>query len=848
MAINPPTSTKAGVSKGPTWPDVVAMYRELGLVVCDDEKAIRVEFDKRRPVYVRDAASPQQDISARARKNMENGQALMTANVRTRYINIVFDAFSANAETSLAGFIQTGGTKVTAELVESLAQLAQKSFSTRQDLASRLVKDWLGAKGIDIGSDPRRDPPQISNFTAAGGVGEIRLSWDRPKQFCDRVVVTRQGESIPVFSGPDDHCVDRQALAGVTHTYEVRAEYNGKLGPKSSPASATALTEVLDPAAKLVNGIIYLTWKLPFKNAFVRIFRRKNQSPLIKRGGVGPEAADSDTRQVYSGSDTDYSEQGVEGTTVYYLITVDDRRGTHTPGASLPVMVPKPPPAPKIANARYRFDSGRDVVEVDWQPDGPMGKFSYVVVRREGSVAPKTPIDGVASPAVRALTWEDKLPGLVSGKCYTYGVFALDDKVYSHSGCPTVPVRILSEVAQCDIHPEGSSLELVWQPPKNVSQVRVRRLPLPGVELAVLGNTRAIDKAVSSGVRYRYVIDCLYGFEGGKELRSPGIEVAAEAGGPPEPVHDFRVLGVGVQIECCWAKPTRGGIRAWKSKKAPALAEAVCMTIAQRDLMLKDCEAIPLRPGHDKAIDTSPDDDHSYYFALAEGGAHCVMGSIRRAGVCPPVSQLEVLESNPNRVVFTWVWPSVTKTAVILYRPDAWPAAPDDPAAIKRPVTEFEFDRNGSRIELLVPGMQTAYFVVLPYRHAGGDEPVYASVDDPACRVGPLEVGQPPQLSYSISESRWLKKYTLTAEMINSWAEFGGVVLVASPHPTDSMADGVRVWEPKSSLTDRVKEDIHLASLKERGWRKCYLRLFLKDNSQSGFVEIIHPAVKAFEL
>jgi hypothetical protein len=394
----------------------------------------------------------------------------------------------------------------------------------------------------------------------------------------------------------------------------------------------------------------------------------------------------------------------------------------------------------------------------------------------------------------------------------------------------------------------GSSLELVWQPPQNVSQVRVRRLPLPGVDLTVLGNVRAIDKAVFSGTRYRYVLDCLYGFEGGKELRSAGIEVAAEAGGPPEPVRDFRVLGEAAQICCFWAKPARGGIRAWKSRKAPAFAEAASMTIAQRDLMLKDCEARPLQPGHDKAIDAAPDDDHPYYFALAEGGSHCVMGPVRRAGVCPSVSQLEVLEVESNRVVFTWVWPNATKTAMILYRPDAWPEGADDPAAVKRPVTEVEFDRNGSRIELSVPGMPTAFFVVLPYRHAGGEEPVYASVDDPACRKGPLTVGQPPQLSYSISESWWPKKLALDAEMINGWAEFGGAVLVASPTPTDSIADGVRVLEPKLPLNGRVNEEIPLASLKERGWRQCYLRLFLRDSSQNGFVEIIHPAVKAFKL
>jgi hypothetical protein len=508
--------------------------------------------------------------------------------------------------------------------------------------------------------------------------------------------------------------------------------------------------------------------------------------------------------------------------------------------------VPKPPPAPKSANTRYRFDSGRDIVEVDWQPDGPSSRFSYVVVRREGSVAPKNPADGAASPAMRTLTWEDKLPGLVSGKCYTYGVFTLDDKVYSHSGCAAAPIRVLSEVTQCEVHAVGSSLELVWQPPQNVSQVRVRRLPLPGVDLTVLGNVRAIDKAVSSGSRYRYVLDCLYGFEGGKELRSAGIEVAAEAGGPPEPVGGFRVLGAAAQIHCSWAKPARGGIRAWKSRKAPAFAEAASMTISQRDQMLKDCEARALQPGHDKAIDASPDDDHPYYFALAESGAHCVMGPIRRAGVCPPVSQLEVLEAGPNRVVLTWVWPNATKTAVILYRPDGWPTGPDDPAAVKRPVTEFEFDRDGSRIELSVPGMKTAFFAVLPYRHAGGEEPVYASADDPASRTGPWNTGEPPQLFYTISERRWPKKLILEAEITNGWAGFGGAKVVASPHPTDSMVDGVPVLS-KLLLNGRVNEEIPPALLNERGWRQCWLRLFLMDSSQNGFVEIIHPPVKVFK-
>jgi hypothetical protein len=660
-------------------------------------------------------------------------------------------------------------------------------------------------------------------------------------------VLTRQGESKSIFSGLDDHYVDRLALPGVAYVYEIHAEYKKKQGPTSPSRPAVALAEVLEPVAKLLNGFVQLAWKSPFKNASVRIFRRLNQAPSIKRGGGGPEPADSNTQQVWSGSGTEFSEPGIEGATVYYLITVDDKRGNYTPGASLFISVPKPPPAPRNATIRYRFDSGRDVVELDWQPDNPSSRYFYIVVRREGTIAPKSPADGLASPATRNLNWEDNLGGLVPGKCYSYAVFSLDDKTYSRTGCAAAPVRILSEVTQCSFHAGGASLELVWQPPSNVSQVRVRRLPLPGIELPVSGKAKATDKSVCPGITYRYIIDCFYGNEGGRELRSPGIEVTAEAGGPPDPVKDFRVFGKASQIHCSWAKPARGGIRAWKARKAPSIAEAASFITLQRDRMLNDCEARPLQPGHDAAVDTSPDDEHPYYFALAEHGSHCVMGPVRRAGVCPPVSGLEVLETDSNRVILTWIWPEAIKTAAILYRPDTWPTGPEDPLAAKRIVNEVEFSRQGSRIELSVPGMKTAYFVVVPCRHSDSDELVYGSTDEPACRAGPLSLGPPPVLSYTISH-HWMRKPTVEIEMHNGWTDFSGMVLVASSTPPDSIMDGVRVLEPTLPAAGRVSETIPLAILKQYGWPKCHLRLFLRDNSQNAFVEIVHPKMNTIKL
>jgi hypothetical protein len=139
--INPPANPKATVSKGPTWPEVVAMYRELGLLVCDDEEAIRDEFEKRKLTYltyIRKAGSPDH-----TRNNIENAQALMTASMRSRYIRIVYDAFSANADVLLACLIQSDQIRVPPEFKESLVQLAEKAYSTRRDLAERFTNTWL---------------------------------------------------------------------------------------------------------------------------------------------------------------------------------------------------------------------------------------------------------------------------------------------------------------------------------------------------------------------------------------------------------------------------------------------------------------------------------------------------------------------------------------------------------------------------------------------------------------------------------------------------------------------------------------------------------------------------------
>jgi len=815
------------------------MFKELGLKVCDDELAIKTNFDQRKDGYLKGTKSPNPLTRAAAQVHLQNAQSLLGAPSRKSLLDIVYQAFS---EAAKSVFLVGKQKSINAELEAQLANQAEKNYSLRSDLAFSFVSRCLSEINITV----FEKPPDLLNFRAVGGIQEIRLSWDPPAKKSCRVVVKRQGKTAPVFAGSEVTCTDGDVQPGVAYTYFAHVEIGDREGAKSS-ASAACLADVLNPSQELVGGVVKLAWKLPFAKANVRIFRRLGARPSIRMGGAGLEPGDNESSMVRQGNFSAYSEPGIEGAVHHYLIIVDEGRGLNTPGVGLQVAVPKAPQPPRNAKAAYRFDSGRDVVEVEWQPDGGVATRQYVVVRCEGGVAPKKPSEGQVSQPLKTVSWVDNLPGMVSGKRYTYAVFSLSEGIYSHSGSATWPVDILSEVTALESHAGDAELQLVWQPPRNVSLVQVRRLTLPGAALDVLGNSRAMDKSVVPGQPYHYRVECVYA----NSLTSKGVEIIAQAGGPPDPMQDFLVMTVGSQIHCTWAPPARGSVRVWRARMKPAFAEGSQLTFAQRDALLARCGAELLRPGHQKAVDAVPEDSKPYYFGLAESSTCCVAGPVRECSVCPGVKDLQVMECLPGRVVLTWAWPDGCTSACVLMREDNWPAGADDPTAASELVTLTEFHAHGSRVEIPTSAsLRRVFILVLLKRFTTVGTPVFASPDDPNARAGPVVLGPKMRVNYDFKlKGLFSKSPTVEMSIGNSWPGFGGFLVVAGAAPDVALDSGETILEVLGVMGDgRVSESLDLAIPRMRTWTRCYLKLFVRNPDQADMVDMVHPPTREFKI
>lgn len=845
----PSPSKKSTVSKGPSWSDVRDMFAELGLEICDDAARITTEFESRRKKYVIDANKPGQ-VGETARAHMKNGQTIIKDSSRQTQLSIVFDAITAALRANLETQLSSGLNIVESSVVTAWQQhFGEKMFGCDPKLAKRFVADWMKQDGLEIGH--RAVPlPTVSDFQAHVELRRVKLSWKRPGVPFDRIVVTRDGKSEPVYSGGEDSCIDNDTLPGQTYLYRLHAERLQEKGPAVT-TKVTCLGDVVSPSINLEKGRIKLDWKMPFSSARVAVFRRLGSRPTLLRGGAGWEATDNSTTQVLPpGNHTAYEEQAVEGNTTYFQIIVTDGLGNWTDGVVLQLSVAKPPPAPAgKLDARYVFDNGHDIVSLNWQAAGASPEFRYVVVRKEGSIAPTHPQDGLSSEALNATSWNDNLSSpLQSGKSYSYTVFTQHNGTFSHSGAASPPVDILSEVTGMDAKVSEDEVKLIWQSPRFVKSVQVIRTP--SGDIRVDGTSQAVDSTVTTGSRYSYRIHCDYQI-GGRVVRSKGVTMIVEAGGPPEAIRSFSWVTMPHSIEFTWEPPTRGIVRVWRGPKRPSITERETLTLKQRDQKLFDWKAEEIRLGHNRATDDSPSDDMRFYIPFIDSGATCVAGPVRECAFCPGVTNLQFLEVVDRSVVISWNWPNSgkydCKSALVLVRADTWPQGDADPHARAIVEARSDYDRRGGRFKFDPPSdSPQAYVLVLPMRYAPGGSKVIASPDDPECRIGPILCGPPTSISYKITKGLFdQKSASVDITITNLWPSFSGFKLVAGPSLTSDNAEEQVVfeWQPDRTITSevRMKEKFDLRFLSGQ-WRRCSLRLVLRNPAEAEVVKIHHES------
>jgi hypothetical protein len=120
----------------PTWSQVVDMFKELCLPVCDDEKEIRDAFERKRDAYVREAGSPNLVRAEKARTHMKNAQALISNSSRPPLLGVIYASLEMDLNGLLAA-LPSG--VVTARLRAPLLAMAINRYYCRPDLAEQWV-------------------------------------------------------------------------------------------------------------------------------------------------------------------------------------------------------------------------------------------------------------------------------------------------------------------------------------------------------------------------------------------------------------------------------------------------------------------------------------------------------------------------------------------------------------------------------------------------------------------------------------------------------------------------------------------------------------------------------------
>ncbi|MEK9137721.1 MAG: hypothetical protein AAB393_11415, partial [Bacteroidota bacterium] len=213
--------------------EVIDMFNELGLLVCDDGDEIKKRVDNASPRYLQMKRQTDPKKWVVSDKWFKNVEALQ--NHRPELLRFVYEQFERLADTSLKGAIGQGLATLNQPLIDALNRIAQEDCRVDDQLGKRFLDDYLRDRELEIGGEIVR-PALVEDFTAVSGLGEITLSWSLPAQNCEKVELLREEEflsagkkpsrkSKTVYSGRGTSCVDKDVSPGSWYTYQAHSIY-----------------------------------------------------------------------------------------------------------------------------------------------------------------------------------------------------------------------------------------------------------------------------------------------------------------------------------------------------------------------------------------------------------------------------------------------------------------------------------------------------------------------------------------------------------------------------------------------------------------------------------------------
>jgi GTPase SAR1 family protein len=832
---------------------VIDMFEDIGLPVCDKGDLIKQKFDASRPRYLKMQRDPTPSVHDKGQAGIDNGLEMADHKRRSGLLRVVYDKFVQMTNVSLKGFLASGGKRLTPELRADLMQLVVDQCKCDADLAKAFVEDYRDQKGIEGVIEP---PGSVQGVKADPLPGRVHLAWQPPQKNCERLIVRRfeatkdgdferKGKIIYEGDSHSDGCDDRTVKAGQEYRYRVFSVWRGVESAGVSD-DTMAVDEISGERAKWENDGVTLSWRRPAADCETFIFRATSSITLT------PHAVSSEPRVqgpqdavlIYHGEEEQYKDRdAVLSKRYHYLLVAHFAPGYYSNGVGLSYHTPIPPSSVKSAVA----ECARKHVKISWKRVPSRDPLQYIVVRTDGDVPAGSPDDGERVKKTSNESCVDKQAQ--NGRMYTYTIFALRE-VPSEKGCSTAPVVVTADVSDLQIEEGDGAVTLRWQEPPEAHCVIVRRSlkrithPDEGKEVPLAGPGQAHDTGLDNDQEYHYLLCCSYLIEG-EQVLSKGIKRTAVPCRLPGEVTGFRAAQKGNRVVCAWELDGPGTVVVVRTDK-PLPYKAGAM------LMNRELQALGYRLSAsetDRATDTNPTSAEPYYTAFVVAGSNVRVGLWERCVVARDISQLH-LKSEAGGVRLRWIWPDEECTAVaIVRRKGEMPTGIDDPQAIKIDCSRIDYEQNHNSFLDRNAGKDKVCYAIYARPH-DAPEMVYSSGLSAECRgcIHPAGFGQ---LRYSMQIKRklgllgpqsLLLKWTFDIRPGN----FSGFQLVSSERvapsePTDGTelfccAPGDPEWESQEALIPLNK---HLLQALDHD--DLYCRIFHLDPTERERILIVHP-------
>lgn len=339
-----------------------------------------------------------------------------------------------------------------------------------------------------------------------------------------------------------------------------------------------------------------------------------------------------------------------------------------------------------------------DHVLVEWEASPSVGEIEYLVVAKS-DIAPVTPEDGQLIARLTNILYLDKTPAPGSVMCYA--VFAERGGARSRPAAST-PLLVAREVEKFALDVKDGAVHGSWRFDARQGRVCIYRkegappIGREGEEIKAVSADHFIDRGARQGQVYYYRVLVEYHDRKGDRFFTAGRVENIRLEAPPLPLDRFEIAVEQTHLRFSWKPLASGAVKIFRAVDKPPLTFGEHIRV--RDLA---CLGAPLdNVGDHEAHDrTLPAQSMISYFAVTISGDAAVVGAIQNYIATEDISDLNAQDFG-HYLQLQWRWPDRCQSAVVAWRPDAYPQNVTDPAATSRRVTKGEYERMGGfRIE-----------------------------------------------------------------------------------------------------------------------------------------------------